>query len=353
MSFIPRFPTWFHCVPCHRGELFRYQSRVICTSAKTWKSSKCLSSTYVWFLTVQSLWFKKGLQDCVLYILGTVCSNSRVFIMASPFSPPLPLSPSSRLGDLPNWTTLQEIRNFFDLNTNHKSPSLPLVIDYQPKGCYREGRQKMTGLFPKTFGVVKSVDRKDPDIDQIFSECKNLAENEGYEIFAIQVKTETVLTYQKWFSTKKERNLIGSSSLKSFISTVNKRPFWGLCYFCFIYRSYFQMGSGLWLTMNHPSFSDSPILELNRCWTLLLLNGVQKPFLSTLSSEYQQMYDICKWEGSRLCKVWQILEMHRRWWTWCWKRQSNQFRLLRVKSWSCYLWLTLFNISYNIIIQYL
>lgn len=55
----------------------------------------------------------------------------------------------------------------------------------------------MTGLFPKTFGVVKGVDRKDPDIDQIFSECKNLAENEGYEIFAIQVKTETVLTYRK------------------------------------------------------------------------------------------------------------------------------------------------------------
>ena len=120
-----------------------------------------------------------------------------------------------------------------------------------------------------------------------------------------------------------------------------------------LYRSYFQMGSGLWLTMNHQSFSDSPILELNRCWTLLLLNGVQKPFFSTLSSEYQQMYDICKWKGSRLCKVWQILEMHRRWWTWCWKRQSNQFRLLRVKSWSCYLWMTLFNISYNIIIQYL
>ena len=61
----------------------------------------------------------------------------------------------------------------------------------------------MTRLFPKTFGVVKGVDRKDPDIDQIltqtidFSECKNLAENEGYEIFAIQVKTETILTYRK------------------------------------------------------------------------------------------------------------------------------------------------------------
>ena len=68
------------------------------------------------------------------------------------------------------------------------------MIDYQPEGCYWEARQKRTRIFPKIFGVVKDVDRKDPDIDQIFSECKDLAENESYEMFAVQVKTETVLT---------------------------------------------------------------------------------------------------------------------------------------------------------------
>lgn len=166
-------------------------------------------------------------------------------------------------------------------------------------------------------------------------------------------KLKLSLLIKNDFQPKKKETWLGLAHWNHLSAQSISDHFWGLCYFCFIYRSYFQMGSGLWLTMNHQSFSDSPILELNRCWTLLLLNGVQKPFLSTLSSEYQQMYDICKWEGSRLCKVWQILEMHRRWWTWCWKRQSNQFRLLRVKSWSCYLWLTLFNISYNIIIQYL
>lgn len=68
------------------------------------------------------------------------------------------------------------------------------MIDYEPKGCYREGRRKRSRIFPKIFGVVKDVDYKDPDIDQIFSECKDLAENESYEMFAIQVKTETVLS---------------------------------------------------------------------------------------------------------------------------------------------------------------
>ena len=84
------------------------------------------------------------------------------------------------------------MRNFFDPNTNYKSSSLPLVIDYQPNGCYEEGRQKKTRIFPKTFGVVKDVDHKDPNINQIFSECKELAENDGYEIFAIQVNSEFV-----------------------------------------------------------------------------------------------------------------------------------------------------------------
>ena len=67
----------------------------------------------------------------------------------------------------------------------------------------------MTRIFPKTFGVVKSVDRKDPDTDEIFSECKDLAENEGYEMFAIQVNTQAILTYRKKISSKQERHLIG------------------------------------------------------------------------------------------------------------------------------------------------
>ena len=68
----------------------------------------------------------------------------------------------------------------------------------------------MTRIFPKTFGIVKSVDRKDPDIDEIFSECKDLEENEGYEMFAIQVNTQAILTYRKKFSSKQGRHLIGS-----------------------------------------------------------------------------------------------------------------------------------------------
>lgn len=92
------------------------------------------------------------------------------------------------------WGAEPPLRNVFDCNTNYKLRLLPLVIDYQPKGCYSEGRKRRSRTFPKTFGVVQDVDYGNPDVDQIFSECKDLAENEGYEMFAIQVKTETVFT---------------------------------------------------------------------------------------------------------------------------------------------------------------
>ena len=66
------------------------------------------------------------------------------------------------------------------------------MTDYEPKGCYKEARTKKKRIFPKTFGVVKNVDFVNPDVEQIFNECKKLAENEGYEIFAIQVNSDFV-----------------------------------------------------------------------------------------------------------------------------------------------------------------
>ena len=63
------------------------------------------------------------------------------------------------------------------------------MIEYEPKGCFKEARSKNKRILPKIFGVVKNVDFVDPDVKQIFSECKELAENKGYEIFAIQVKS--------------------------------------------------------------------------------------------------------------------------------------------------------------------
>ncbi|KAJ7383673.1 hypothetical protein OS493_026859, partial [Desmophyllum pertusum] len=67
------------------------------------------------------------------------------------------------------------------------------VIDYKPEGCYKEQRPKRKRIFTKTFGVVKSSDSKNPDVEKIFKECKELAENEGYEMFAIQ-KTNRCVT---------------------------------------------------------------------------------------------------------------------------------------------------------------
>ena len=64
------------------------------------------------------------------------------------------------------------------------------MINYEPEGCYKDGRSKKTRIFPKTFGVVKNIDHKNPDVKQIVSKCKELAEKASYEIFAIQVNSK-------------------------------------------------------------------------------------------------------------------------------------------------------------------
>lgn len=70
-----------------------------------------------------------------------------------------------------------------------------LVIDYKSEGCYKDRKGKNDTIFTKKFNTVKGVDRKNPDVEKIFLECKEMAEKEGYEIFAIQVK---VLVYNKY-----------------------------------------------------------------------------------------------------------------------------------------------------------
>ena len=59
------------------------------------------------------------------------------------------------------------------------------MIDYKSEGCYKE--RKDNKIFTKKFGAAKNVNRKNPDVENIFTECKELAEKEGYEIFAIKV----------------------------------------------------------------------------------------------------------------------------------------------------------------------
>ena len=65
-------------------------------------------------------------------------------------------------------------------------------MDFKVGGCYKDRKGKNDTIFTKKFNTVKGVDRKNPDVEKIFLECKEMAEKEGYEIFAIQVK---VLVY--------------------------------------------------------------------------------------------------------------------------------------------------------------
>ena len=78
------------------------------------------------------------------------------------------------------------LHNFYDIVS---------VIDYNAEGCYKDSKKKSKKIFTKKFSTVEGVNRKNPDVEKIFLKCKDLAEKEGYEIFAIQVK---VLVYNKY-----------------------------------------------------------------------------------------------------------------------------------------------------------
>ena len=63
-----------------------------------------------------------------------------------------------------------------------------VLVDWTSEGCYNEKKKKKR-LLKNRFRVVrKGINKKDPDVELMFSKCKAIAEKEGYEIFAIRVR---------------------------------------------------------------------------------------------------------------------------------------------------------------------
>jgi len=61
-------------------------------------------------------------------------------------------------------------------------------VDWESEGCFKEKKRKRS-LLKKRFNVVlKGINKKNPDIELIFSKCKAIAEKKGYEIFIIRVR---------------------------------------------------------------------------------------------------------------------------------------------------------------------
>jgi len=58
-------------------------------------------------------------------------------------------------------------------------------VDWTSEGCYNEKKKKKR-LLKKKFKTVKGINKKDPDVQLMFSKCKAIAEKNGYEIFAIR-----------------------------------------------------------------------------------------------------------------------------------------------------------------------
>ena len=75
------------------------------------------------------------------------------------------------------------------------------MIDYNAEGCYKDSKKKSKKIFTKKFSTVNGVNRRNPDVEEIFLECKEMAEKEDYEIFAIQVKV-LIYTKELWMSIR-------------------------------------------------------------------------------------------------------------------------------------------------------
>ena len=66
---------------------------------------------------------------------------------------------------------------------------------WSSEGCFKESKKKKKKLFKKKFATVKGINKKNPDIEKIYNECKAKAEGKGYDIFAIQVRINYVLHF--------------------------------------------------------------------------------------------------------------------------------------------------------------
>ncbi|CAH3173893.1 unnamed protein product [Porites lobata] len=105
------------------------------------------------------------------------------------------------------------------------------VIDYNAEGCYKDSKKKSKKIFTKKFSTVNGVNRRNPDVEEIFLECKEMAEKEGYEIFAIQNVNMCVTTangkvadFQKFGESKgcivnKQGHGVGKKRAANFVYT--------------------------------------------------------------------------------------------------------------------------------------
>ena len=63
-----------------------------------------------------------------------------------------------------------------------------VLAEWKSEGCFEEKKRKKR-LLKKKFKIVrKGINKKNQDIELMFSKCKAIAEKNGYEIFAIGVR---------------------------------------------------------------------------------------------------------------------------------------------------------------------
>jgi len=63
-----------------------------------------------------------------------------------------------------------------------------LVVKWNSEGCFKDHKRPAKRVFKRKFATIKGIRNKNPDIEKVFNMCRVIAEEKGYEIFAIRVR---------------------------------------------------------------------------------------------------------------------------------------------------------------------
>jgi len=74
-------------------------------------------------------------------------------------------------------------------------------VKWNPEGCFNEHKRPAKRVLGRKFATFKGISIESPDnIEKVFNNCRHQAEQEGYKIFAIQVRRnfEFFFFFSRW-----------------------------------------------------------------------------------------------------------------------------------------------------------
>jgi len=76
-----------------------------------------------------------------------------------------------------------------------------VVVKWNPEGCFNEHKRSAKRVLKHKFATIKGISTENADIiEKVFNKCREKAEEEDYNIFAIRVRRnlELFFFFSRW-----------------------------------------------------------------------------------------------------------------------------------------------------------